>query len=558
MIHIIAQPGTNYYTWQVETVINSILENCPGNKIHIVNSEVPNDKLRWKLLEIKYKNVEFFYYKDTRKNPYYISSIRPHILQKHFEANKYLTDEVIFYHDSDIVFTKPFPTDMFINDDIWYLSDTISYIGFDYIKSKGDDILELMTNICDISIEVIKDNQNNSGGAQYIMKNVDSEYWGDVYMDSENLFYEVSKLNEVKKNENVNYHELQIWCADMWAVLWNSWKRGFKTTCPKEMNFSWATSHISKWEEWGIYHNAGVTSNTSGMFYKSDYNNLLPYNIQLNDLRTYLCSYNYFNYIKEINNKTLLNNTISIVILCTNSYKPLGIRFINNFIKHYKGNKKIIFHTFTELDLEQYINEYDKDKFNIDFNYFKNDDWVTGTNSKFSNILSLEGYGQWIYYFDADTNITKDFNEEWFLGDIVGGEHYNNKWSDVKNYDRNISSRAYIPSETILEQTYFYGAFFGGISNNILNMCKILYDNQISDKNINYEPGCNDESYINHYFHYNKPSKIVPSECFEFIISDKGSIDDIRNNPDVTDMLQTIESNKLNDWNIINGKIHLL
>lgn len=558
MIHIISQPGINYYTWQVETVINSIMEHCPNNKIHIVNTNIPNDRNRWKLLEIKYKNVYFFYYNDTRKNPNYISSIRPHILEKHFKENEYLKDEIIFYHDSDILFTKKFPYEKFINDDTWYLSDTISYIGYEYIKTKGDDVLELMTNICDIDIELVKNNQLNSGGAQYIMKNIDSEYWADVYLDCENLFYEISKLNTMKKTEDSNYHELQIWCADMWAVLWNAWKRGFKTECPTEMNFSWATSHVSKWDDYGIFHNAGVTNNTSGMFFKSDYNNLLPYNVELHNLREELCSSKYYEYIKEVGKRSILLDTISIVILCTNSYKPLGIRFINNFIKHYKGTKKIIFHTFTELDIESYINDYNKDFFNIDFNKFENSDWVTGTNSKFLNILSLEGYGQWIYYFDADTNINIDFTDDWFLGDIVGGEHYNNRWSDVKNYERNILSKAYIPMDTILEQTYFYGAFFGGISSNVMNMCKVLYNNQISDKVINYEPGCNDESYINHYFHYNKPTKIVPCDKFAFIISDKGSIDDIRNNPNVDDMLETIYTNKSNKWDIINGKIHLI
>ena len=50
------------------------------------------------------------------------------------------------------------------------MSDTISYIGYDYIKSKGDDILKTMLDIVGIDEDVVKNNQNNSGGAQYILK----------------------------------------------------------------------------------------------------------------------------------------------------------------------------------------------------------------------------------------------------------------------------------------------------------------------------------------------------------------------------------------------------
>ena len=35
---------------------------------------------------------------------------------------------------------------------------------------------------------------------------------------------------------------------------------------------------------------------------------------------------------------------------------------------------------------------------------------------------------EYLYYFDADTSINKDFTEEWFIGDLVGGEHYCNRY----------------------------------------------------------------------------------------------------------------------------------
>jgi len=79
-----------------------------------------------------------------------------------------------------------------------------------------------------------------------------------------------------KQQADPNYHELQIWCADMWAVLWNLWKRNKKTEIIDEMEFTWATNKVRHWEKNAIYHNAGVTSDKDGMFYKAIYQKELP------------------------------------------------------------------------------------------------------------------------------------------------------------------------------------------------------------------------------------------------------------------------------------------
>lgn len=218
--------------------------------------------------------------------------------------------------------------------------------------------------------------------------------------------------------------------------------------------------------------------------------------------------------------------TIGIVVVCTNSYFILGIRFIKRFMHFYNGKFKIKFFIFSDTCPEAYIP-------NIDFEYFKTEhkNWNQGTNSKFKNIISLEDKNvDYLYYFDADTNIRSVFNEEWFLGDLVGGEHYgNNTWmKNNKPFERNSNSTAYVPENTELEQTYYYGAFFGGNKDSMISLCKILLHNQEADKKINFEPCWNDESYINHYFHFNKP-KTIPTSKFHFLVSDKGGIGETRN-----------------------------
>lgn len=298
MKYICAQPATQYYAWQIDVMLHSFRTvGVNLEDVHIVCAIHGEIHPYFDKLMKKYTGVLFSFYEDTRYDKTYISSIRPHILKKHFKAFSNLSEEVIFYHDCDIVLTKPLGLQKYMDDDICYLSDTVSYIGYDYIKSKGDDVLDLMLDIVGIDEKTVKANQINSGGAQYLIKSVDEYYWYDVERDCTRLYKQITELNELKKQENPEHHELQIWCADMWAVLWNLWKRKKDTRIVKEMDFTWATTPINEWHKKSIYHNAGVTNTTDGMFYKGEYINEIP-NLNLEISRD-KCSYSYYKLIQS-------------------------------------------------------------------------------------------------------------------------------------------------------------------------------------------------------------------------------------------------------------------
>jgi len=305
MRYICAQPATKYYVWQVEVMINNFIKNgINPNNIDIVCVKYGNVPDEWSKLANNYA-ARFFFYDDIRESKNYISSIRPNILKQHFFNHPYLSEEVIFYHDCDMIFTKPVNFDKFESDNIFYGSDTRWYIGHDYIISKGEDILDKMCEIVNIDKQLIKDNELNSIGAQYIMKNIGYVFWEKVEKDSERLFKEITDLNNIKKLENPEYHELQIWCADMWAVLWNIWKLGIKTVCHDDLLFAWGTSSVNEWDKLNIFHNAGVVNSNSGLFYKSDYMNRFPYHDNLN-ITENTASYKYWKEIKETAKVTVL------------------------------------------------------------------------------------------------------------------------------------------------------------------------------------------------------------------------------------------------------------
>jgi hypothetical protein len=316
---VCAQPAIPYYTWQVEVMLNNFMEmGVNPNHIDIVcwkeNGVIPE---YWSKLAEGYP-ARFFFYDDKRETKNYISSIRPNILKQHWEKYPELKNEAIFYHDCDIIFTKPITewiTDEMIGDENWYGSDTRWYIGHSYIKSKGDDVIQKMCEIMELPQSLIESNEMNAIGAQYLMKGLTYEFWNRVEGDSEKLYKEITELNNQKiiedrrtmppGEERTPYHPLQIWCADMWAVLWGGWRLGYKTNCHSNFDFSWGTSGIDDYHKMNIMHNAGVLNGNTGLFFKGDYINKLPYNKNLEINKTSASSF-YWEQISKTAKKSVL------------------------------------------------------------------------------------------------------------------------------------------------------------------------------------------------------------------------------------------------------------
>lgn len=302
LYYICVQPATTYYAWQVEVMLNNFKKNKINLKhVHILlatqNGQISPE---WEKLEKKYTEVGFYFYRDQRIHPLYISSIRPHVLKQHFIQHPYLKDAVIFYHDCDMVFTKPVNWEHFLNDDTWYLSDTISYIGAKYIKSKKYGVYERMCEIVGLHPDIPEKNEQNSGGAQYIIKNVDAGFWDKVEQDSEALYkFFLNHLRAFPEGCLDYYHPIQMWTADMWALLWNAWYFNHDTKIVPELGFAWAFENIETWDSKSIFHNAGVIGNggTVKLFFKGNYIHELPYNINQNEYDSQKCSYRY---VKEI------------------------------------------------------------------------------------------------------------------------------------------------------------------------------------------------------------------------------------------------------------------
>ena len=286
IVFVTAQPDVPYFHWQVKIYVHNFTSlGINPNDIHVVFSTLGNNVLSEGANSLKELGINVHTYKDGRTNKTYIPSIKPYLISKWLEQYPQFGN-CFFLHDADIIFRELPNFDELLNDNISYLSDTIGYIGYEYIMdccrryekqhptTNQGQLLQEMCDVIGIDVNIVKDNQLNSGGGQYIIKNTDHKLWEKIYNDSTPLY---SQMLDYQKRYPINPGQIQFWTAEMWSVLWNLWLYGVETKITKELDFSWATDNIDVYNKKPILHMAGVTDNLKlTKFYKGEYINIDP------------------------------------------------------------------------------------------------------------------------------------------------------------------------------------------------------------------------------------------------------------------------------------------
>jgi hypothetical protein len=332
---ICAQPDDVYYTWQVHLWVESLKKIGHSDKaiVLIFTPAYRNKSDKWQKIIDLYPETEFVFYKDeenmvSQKLGVYIPVLRPYCLMRYFKDNPDMQNKAVFYCDSDILFTEKFDVSKFLDDDVCYMSDTNSYINSSYFDSKVKDVLPdrldeykkidvlaETAGIAGITREICEKHKDHSGGAQYLLKNIDWTFWERMIQDC--LFIRSYLMNTNKqyfKNENAGF---QSWCADMWALLWQLWKRGQETKVVPELEFAWSPDPISKLQRTTILHNAGIVSDDMGgypAFYKGKYHlgsdplkDDHLYKVYNDEKSKQHCTHYYVTQLIELKNKYNLN-----------------------------------------------------------------------------------------------------------------------------------------------------------------------------------------------------------------------------------------------------------
>jgi hypothetical protein len=303
IVFVTAQPDVPYFHWQIKLYVHNFIDKgINPSQIHVilgmVHGKTEPTSGGLELLDL---GVNIHFYKDDRIKKTYIPSIKPYLISQWLKNSPEYGD-CFFLHDADIIFRELPDFKTLLNDDICYLSDTIGYIGYNYIidccrryerqhpTSEKNQLLNEMTSIIGIDTELIKTNQDSSGGGQYIIKNTDYKIWQKIYEDCTPLY---KQMLNYQRRFPINPGQIQFWTAEMWSLLWNLWLFGYQTKITPLLDFSWATDNLEKYNTKPILHMAGVTENQKEKkFFKGEYINLDP----IEALRS---NPTHFDYIKE-------------------------------------------------------------------------------------------------------------------------------------------------------------------------------------------------------------------------------------------------------------------
>lgn len=303
MKYICVQPDIPYFHWQIAVMLTNFLNvGIKLSQCNIILLHQGNISQESLALQNQFPEAEFFWHLDEREDKSYIPSIKPYGMYKHIQTYPNAFNGPIFYHDSDIIFRKKIDEQLFVNDNVWYLSNTVSYIGWEYIVSKGEGQADAICSNFGIDKQILIDNQDNSGGAQYIIKNTTEQFWLKVYQDSNRLYkYLCDKETECGIINPKDPYPIQKWCAEMWATLWNAWLFNHKTQIHAELDFCFATSPYKEFEQVKILHNAGVTNaEKHNMFFKGDFIHNSPFNADLSYVSNQFSSFAYKQAVENV------------------------------------------------------------------------------------------------------------------------------------------------------------------------------------------------------------------------------------------------------------------
>jgi len=311
MIFISAQPDDYFFVWQLELqIFNFHQQGIPADNIHILvgHPSQRNVASHFRDLEKRFNDMaRFFFYPDTREKTNYIPSLRPHIIKKHFLRNPQLSDEPIFYHDSDILFTRQPDWGLLNNDAKWYVSDTREYLDSRYVIGRSSkEFFRKLCAIVGISPDIVIENDQNCGGAQYLLKNCGPDFWDKIERDSELLFDEIKAYNtDIKEKYEDEGKQvpstIQAWCADMYTMFWNGLLFGNEIEIHRSLDFAFAKSPGHELQKKNILHYSGDSLYSPGpVFIKNNYKHYPPYyDTSLNNVTRITASYFVVNLIRQ-------------------------------------------------------------------------------------------------------------------------------------------------------------------------------------------------------------------------------------------------------------------
>jgi len=283
-----------YYLWQILVQVNNFRKMGYEQDTVFLGTTFANmvtPELQ-KMIDSSDIKAKFVLYPEDRLIRRYPASLKPRTMAKYFRDYPEEKDTVYVYLDPDVIFLRPIDFSLYVNDDIWYESDTCSYLNSTYIKSKGEQLFLEMCMIVGIDPQVVISNDLNAGGAQFIIKNNTYELWHEIELLSVILYKHMKETEEKYKPKGQQY-PIQSWTSEMWTTNWCAWKYGIETKVIPELGFHMADHVLSRLEH-PFLHCAGTVDPLKS-FAKLNYQDS-PFKVELPDYADSITSL----YVKEI------------------------------------------------------------------------------------------------------------------------------------------------------------------------------------------------------------------------------------------------------------------
>lgn len=181
----------------------------------------------------------------------------------------------------------------------WYGTDTDSYTGPGYLRSKGEDVWERLCGF--VGVDPTTAQAWPGIGAQYVFTGQSSDFWEAVARTSVQAFKwmgRTAKGYTATLPDGTKDFPVQAWCSEMYIMQLEMIRRGIKPTLSPEMDMVWAAGDSADWGTKGFFHNAGVLQSNGRDFNKMAYQ-YSPWGKDIH-VSPESASYRYLQLVKEV------------------------------------------------------------------------------------------------------------------------------------------------------------------------------------------------------------------------------------------------------------------
>lgn len=267
-----------YFLWQVVTHWAHMRHYGWPTRYLIYTGREPSELLDKVMATLGHDGARFTVWNDwrprgrTRYNP----AMKPGLIGQWLTANPDQTEKPLLLLDPDAL---PLPTLQTALQDgglqptrsVWYGTDTDSYTGPAYLKSKGED---LWTALCDLAgVDPDTAAQALGRGSQWLFTGMPGQTWEEIAELSE----------DAHRILDAHPSDVQVWCAEMYVTQLVLARDGITAESAPAMRMVWANGPVDDWNHAGFFHNAGITKPDTGHFFKGRFRDRAPFYSQ--DLR---------------------------------------------------------------------------------------------------------------------------------------------------------------------------------------------------------------------------------------------------------------------------------